>query len=88
MAVSAAIWGIRVNLIAPGRIKVSHECKEGDENDHTWEASVEERDVKQHPVNRAGRPMDVFEAADYLINAGFVTAQELTVDGGALKTKK
>ncbi|KAF2435461.1 short chain dehydrogenase [Tothia fuscella] len=87
MAISCSPWGIRVNLIAPGRIKASHESKEGDENGDTWESSMEDRDVEQHPVNRAGRPMDVFQAADYLINAGFVTGQDITVDGGALRKK-
>ena len=35
MAVSLKSKGIRVNLVAPGRIKVGHECKEGDEKGAT-----------------------------------------------------
>jgi NAD(P)-dependent dehydrogenase (short-subunit alcohol dehydrogenase family) len=31
MAISLQPYGIRVNLVAPGRIKVQHESKEGDE---------------------------------------------------------
>jgi hypothetical protein len=31
--------------------------------------------------------MDVYQAAEYLINAGFVTGQDITVDGGALRKK-
>ncbi|KAJ4314855.1 hypothetical protein N0V94_006233 [Neodidymelliopsis sp. IMI 364377] len=31
MAVSCQRWGIRVNMISPGWVSVSHECKEGDE---------------------------------------------------------
>ncbi|KAG9562048.1 short chain alcohol dehydrogenase, partial [Aureobasidium melanogenum] len=31
MAISLGRWGIRCNLVAPGRIKVAHESKEGDE---------------------------------------------------------
>ncbi|QDS71422.1 hypothetical protein FKW77_003384 [Venturia effusa] len=87
MAISLGPLGIRVNLIAPGRIKAAHESRVGDENGDTWETSLEDRDLEQHPVNRAGRPMDVFQAAEYLVNAGFVTGQDITVDGGALRKK-
>jgi len=87
MAISGKDWGIRVNLIAPGRIKVGHESREGDEVGHSWEDTVEEKDVEQHPANRAGRPMDVYQAVEYLMDAGFVTAQEIMVDGGASKRK-
>jgi NAD(P)-dependent dehydrogenase (short-subunit alcohol dehydrogenase family) len=48
---------------------------------------MEDRDVEQHPVMRAGRPMDVYDAAEYIISAGFVTAQDITVDGGASRKK-
>lgn len=87
MAVSCEPWGIRVNLVAPGRIKVAHECKEGDEKGMSWAETLEEKDVQQHPANRAGMPEDIAQAVDYLVNAGFVTGQEITVDGGALKKK-
>lgn len=85
MAISLAQWGIRVNLVAPGRIKVAHECKEGDEKGAQWEQS--EKDVEEHPANRAGMPEDVVQAVEYLTNAGFVTGQEITVDGGKTKVK-
>lgn len=65
--------GIRVNLVAPGRIKVAHESKEGDEKGESWEEQVSEKDVDDHAVNRAGRPRDIAEACMYLINAAFVT---------------
>jgi len=87
MAISCANLGIRVNLIAPGRIKAAHESRDGDEQGGSWESSIEERDLEQHPVNRAGRPMDVYQAAEYLISAGFMTGQDITVDGGALRKK-
>lgn len=73
MAISLGPMGIRVNLIAPGRIKVAHECKEGDEKGTTFEEQVTEKDVGDHPTNRAGRPKDIADAALYLIYAGFVT---------------
>jgi NAD(P)-dependent dehydrogenase (short-subunit alcohol dehydrogenase family) len=87
MAISLQKWGIRVNLIAPGRIKVAHECKEGDEKGMGWVDLNEEKDVDDHPTNRAGRPKDIADAAEYLVNAGFVNGQDLTVDGGATKKK-
>ena len=87
MAVTCQQWGIRVNLIAPGRIKVAHENQEGEEQGETFEGQHEEKDVEDHLTNRAGRPSDIFQAAEYLIDAGFVTGQDLTVDGGVTLMK-
>lgn len=87
MAISLGHLGIRVNLIAPGRIKVAHESKEGDEKGADWASQISEKDVSDHPTNRAGRPKDIADAALYLMEAGFVTGQEMTVDGGALRKK-
>lgn len=88
MAISLGSLGIRVNLVAPGRIKVAHESKEGDEKGITWESQVSQKDVVDHPTNRAGRPADIANAALYLIEAGFITGQDITIDGGALRNKK
>ncbi|KAI0400662.1 NAD(P)-binding protein [Xylaria palmicola] len=87
MAISLQRWGIRVNLVAPGRVKVAHESRAGDEQGTEWAALNEEKDARDHPTNRAGGPGDIADAAEYLVNAGFVNGQELTVDGGALKKK-
>ncbi|KAF2715750.1 short chain alcohol dehydrogenase [Pleomassaria siparia CBS 279.74] len=87
MAVSLGSLGIRVNLIAPGRIKVAHESREGDEAGTDWVSQVSQKDVDEIPSNRAGRPKDVADAALYLMAAGFVTGQDMTVDGGALRKK-
>ena len=85
MAVSLSEIGVRVNLIAPGRIKVAHECKKGDEQGVQWELSDDDR--QKHATNRAGKPEDIAECAEWLIGAGFVTGQSITVDGGASITK-
>jgi NAD(P)-dependent dehydrogenase (short-subunit alcohol dehydrogenase family) len=87
MAISSGRWGIRCNLVAPGRIKATHECKEADENGTTWEDVHETKDEEDHATNRAGTPQDIAEACWYLADAGFVTAQEIFVDGGASKMK-
>ena len=88
MAISLGQWGIRANLVAPGRIKAAHESKEGDEKGSGFEEQVEQGDIDHHPVNRAGRPSDIVQAIEYLIESGFVTGQEIVVDGGVLKKKK
>lgn len=87
MAISCAQWGIRVNLVAPGRIKATHECREADEQGKEWKEVEEEVNVLAHPTNRAGRPEDIADAVVYLMGAGFVTGVDLTVDGGALVQK-
>ncbi|KAF2226221.1 hypothetical protein BDZ85DRAFT_255788 [Elsinoe ampelina] len=87
MAISLGKYGIRVNLVAPGRIRVGHECKEGDEKGTAWEELNLDQDVEDHATNRAGRPKDIADAVEYLVKAGFVTGQDLTVDGGALRKK-
>lgn len=85
MAVSMANLGIRVNLIAPGRIRVAHECKQGDEENREWQ--IEGDDAEKHATNRAGKPEDIAECAEWLIGAGFVTGQDVTIDGGTSRTK-
>ncbi|NMH58828.1 SDR family NAD(P)-dependent oxidoreductase [Alteromonas ponticola] len=62
---------IRVNAIAPGWIS--------DESD------LREIDHQQHPAGRVGKPLDVYQAVDYLLKADFVTGQVLVVDGGMTK---
>src|SRR5690606_27506997 len=71
---------VRVNAIAPGWIATD-----------AWRPRAERKepalravDDAQHPVGRVGRPEDVAALAVYLASdeAGFVTGQVLTIDGG------
>ncbi|MES5101060.1 SDR family oxidoreductase [Agrobacterium sp. BA1120] len=62
---------IRVNAIAPGWI--------------TDDTDLREKDQKQHPVGRVGRPKDIADAVVYLASAGFMTGQVLVLDGGMTK---
>jgi NAD(P)-dependent dehydrogenase (short-subunit alcohol dehydrogenase family) len=62
---------LRVNAIAPGWIS-------GDDD-------LRPVDHAQHPVGRVGRVEDIAGAVLYLAEAGFVTGQVLTVDGGMTK---
>ncbi|MCF7699239.1 SDR family NAD(P)-dependent oxidoreductase [Loktanella sp. M215] len=61
---------VRVNAIAPGWIVTDG-----------WD-DLRAVDHAQHPVGRAGRVADIVDAVRYLTEAGFVTGQVLTVDGG------
>jgi len=80
MAVSLGHYGIRVNAVSPGWIETG-----------PWQYSPEavepvhsERDRLQHPVGRVGEPMDIASACLFLAGpgAGFITGQNLVVDGG------
>ncbi|MCA0998143.1 SDR family oxidoreductase [Alloyangia pacifica] len=62
---------VRVNAIAPGWI--------------SGETELSQEDHAQHPVGRVGRTGDIAGAVLYLAEAGFVTGQTLTVDGGMTK---
>lgn len=69
---------IRVNSIRPGWIETGpwQKKSERSEPDHR------SKDRDQHPVGRVGRPQDIVEAIEWLIGAGFVTGQAITIDGG------
>ena len=66
--------GIRVNCVAPGVI-LTDMCANVDP------ASMEEL-RQQTPVGRHGTPKDISDAMLYLADAGFVTGQVLSVNGG------
>ncbi len=69
-AISLARHGIRVNSISPGWIE-------------TRGRRHSRRDRLQHPVGRVGTPEDVARACLFHAQeAGFVTGQNLTLDGG------
>jgi NAD(P)-dependent dehydrogenase (short-subunit alcohol dehydrogenase family) len=79
MAMSLAEHRIRVSCISPGWIEV-----------RDWKLSARAQapkhsraDNEQHPVGRVGRPEDIAEAAYFIAeHAGFMTGQNITIDGG------
>ena len=79
MAISLARHRIRVNCISPGWIET------GD-----WQKASKARvphhskaDQDQHPAGRVGVPEDVAKACQFIAeDAGFMTGQNLILDGG------
>ena len=65
---------VRVNAIAPGWVDTEYQVYEGP-------------DAAQQPAGRVGNPMDIANMALYLASekAGFITGQEIYIDGGMTK---
>lgn len=79
MAMSLGQHGIRVNSISPGWI----EKRDWQFSGRAEAPQHSPEDRAQHPVGRVGVPGDIAEACLFLAEkAGFVTGQNLTIDGG------
>jgi pteridine reductase len=62
---------VRVNALAPGTITLPDDAPE-----------LEADFIKQAPLHRSGRPIDIIDAVTYLATAKFVTGHTLVIDGG------
>ncbi|WP_370177279.1 SDR family NAD(P)-dependent oxidoreductase [Alteriqipengyuania sp.] len=69
---------IRVNAIRPGWI----ETRDWQKRSECEEVSHREKDKAQHPAGRVGRPEDIAQTVDWLLDSDFVTGQAINVDGG------
>lgn len=83
LAISLGQYGIRVNSISPGWIDVSSWRK----SSLAEQATISEKEHRQHPAGRVGVPDDIAQACLFLASdkAGFITGENLTVDGGMTK---
>jgi NAD(P)-dependent dehydrogenase (short-subunit alcohol dehydrogenase family) len=79
MAVEWADYGIRVNAVLPGPIRGS------DDDWRTNEPGLA-AEVRRIPLKRVGTPEEVAQAVGYLSTAGYVTGQNIVVDGGSTTT--
>jgi NAD(P)-dependent dehydrogenase (short-subunit alcohol dehydrogenase family) len=79
MAISLGPLGIRVNSVSPGWI----ETRDWQYGSRASKPVHSRRDRLQHPVGRVGKPEDIADACFYVVEqAGFMTGQNLTIDGG------
>ncbi len=83
LAISLGQYGIRVNSISPGWIDVSSWKK----SSQAKQDMLSEQDHRQHPAGRVGIPDDIAQVCLFLASdkAGFITGENLTVDGGMTK---
>src|SRR3954453_9899934 len=80
LAVEWAPHAIRVNAVAPGPIESAGAARQ------LWNsAEAVERLTRSGPLGRWGQPSEVAEAVAFLASpdAGFITGEILTIDGGA-----
>lgn len=80
LAVSLA-GKVRVNSISPGWIDTSANFDKNYLDNHSLE------DKEQHPVKRIGNPLDIVRTVMFLCSEenGFITGENITVDGGMTK---
>ena len=81
LALELATCGVRVNVVAPGRIATPR--VRASYTDIEWEAAA-----KRIPVGHAGAPEDVAEAVAFLASgaAKHMTGQTIHVNGGRIMT--
>lgn len=80
LAVEWARHQIRVNAVAPGPIESPGAARQ------LWNSpEAVERITRTVPLQRWGRPSEVADAVAFLVSseAGFITGETLTIDGGA-----
>lgn len=86
LAADDKFHAVSVNAILPGWINVENERKDGDLNGKKWEDGLSSDDQRWHWTGRVGKVEDIFRAVEYLIaSGGFMTGQEIVVDGGVTR---
>ena len=77
MVCSFSCTGVCGDAILLGWVNVANEWKEADEKDDT-----SKEDHRWHWAGRIGKVDDILKAVEYLVEADFVTGQEIVIDGG------
>lgn len=74
---------VRVNAISPGWIEV----RDWKKSSQRQQVKHSREDSEQHPVGRVGEPEDIGRAVVFLCSgeAGFITGQNIIIDGGMTK---
>ncbi|CBX90455.1 hypothetical protein IAQ61_001960 [Plenodomus lingam] len=67
--------------------RVPHEAEAEAVRMAAWKDDLEDLWHRQHPAGRVGRGEDLAEAVEYVMGAGFLSGQELVLDGGANRRK-
>jgi NAD(P)-dependent dehydrogenase (short-subunit alcohol dehydrogenase family) len=78
---SAAMQNGSYKAVAP------HEPEAVAQRMKSWASDLPDIHHRQHPAGRVGRGEDLAEMVDYVIGAGFLSGQELVLDGGANRRK-
>jgi NAD(P)-dependent dehydrogenase (short-subunit alcohol dehydrogenase family) len=81
LALELAPFGVRANVVAPGRIATKR--VRAAYSDAEWEAAA-----KKIPLGRAGEPEDIADAVAFLVSdsSRHMTGQTLHVNGGRIMT--
>jgi NAD(P)-dependent dehydrogenase (short-subunit alcohol dehydrogenase family) len=88
MALEWSEYGIRVNAVAPGKMRVPRHARAADSSNaqvHTYEEAIANVvPSAETPLGRQGTAADVGAAVLYLLSdlSAYVTGQVLVVDGG------
>jgi NAD(P)-dependent dehydrogenase (short-subunit alcohol dehydrogenase family) len=77
LAAAVARWGVTVNTVSPGMVIT-------EQSDGLLSDEVNRRLCAMTPVGRFGEPAEIAHAVTFLASerAGFITGEELKVDGG------
>jgi NAD(P)-dependent dehydrogenase (short-subunit alcohol dehydrogenase family) len=81
-ALEMAPLGVRVNVVVPGAVDTPA-LRSG----FSRQVDAERRLVEQTPLGRVGSAHDIAQAIAFLVDSersGFMTGQEMVIDGGAL----
>lgn len=75
LALELAPFKIKVNVVSPGVIRTRFQ-------DALTEEQVINNITNRIPMGREGQPSDVADVISMLINNGFITGENITIDGG------